>query len=104
MIVDQMGDDIAEIVDLIEQVSNSGKLAEKWAIGVDPIGAGQILEELAARDLAERIFGVQQGYKLHDQDQDDERKLVDGTLCARRPGAHGVGRRPTPRWRPAAMP
>lgn len=80
-IFDQMGDDIAEIVDLIEQVSNSGKLAEKWAIGVDPIGAGQILEALAARDLAERIFGVAQGYKLHAAIKTTERKLVDGTLA-----------------------
>ena len=80
VIFDQMGDDIAEIVDLIAQVNDSGKLAEKWAIGVDPIGAGQILEALAARDLAERIFGVQQGYKLHAAIKTTERKLVDGTF------------------------
>lgn len=79
-IFDQMGDDIAEIADLIEQISAAGKLPEKWAIGVDPVGAGQILEELAGRDLAERIFGVPQGYKLHAAIKTTERKLVDGTL------------------------
>ncbi len=80
VIFDQMGDDIAEIADLIGQVDASGKLAEKWAIGIDPIGAGQILEELAGRDLAERIFGVQQGFKLQAAIKTTERKLVDRTL------------------------
>ena len=79
--VDHMGEDIAEVADIIGQINESGKLAEKWAIGVDPIGAGQILEELSARGLAERIFGVSQGYKLGGAIATMGRKLVDGTLA-----------------------
>ena len=74
-----MGDDISEIVDLIERL-HPGKLAEKWAIGVDPIGVGQIIDALAERQLDEKIFGVPQGYKLNAAIKTAERKLVDGTL------------------------
>ena len=80
-IFEQMGDDVAEIVDLICQINAAGKLAQKWAIGVDPIGAGQILEALSAHDLSERIFGVPQGYKLNAAIKTTERKLVDGSLA-----------------------
>ena len=80
MTICEGGDDIAEVADLIGQINESGKLAQKWAIGIDPIGAGQILEELAARGLAERIFGVPQGYKLNAAIKTTERKLEDGWM------------------------
>jgi phage terminase large subunit-like protein len=79
-ICDGGGDDIAQVVDLIRQIYDSGKLAEKWAIGIDPVGAGQIMEEVAALGLDEKIFGVPQGYKLNAAIKTTERKLEDGHM------------------------
>ena len=74
------GEDMAELIDLIRQINDLGKLAEKHAVGIDPVGTGQILEELAALGLDERICGVSQGYKLNGAIKTTERKLEDGQM------------------------
>lgn len=81
VVVDRLGNDIAEFADIIEQVAASGLLPAKNAIGLDPVGVGQIIDELAMRGIeAEQIVGVTQGWKLAGAIKTAERKLADGTL------------------------
>lgn len=76
-----MGDDVGEVADLVEQIAASGLLPEKAAIGVDTMGIGQIVDELAERGIGtERIVGIQQGWKLSGAIKTAERKLADGSL------------------------
>lgn len=78
-IVDALGEDIAELGDLLEQVHKSGKLN---LIGVDPSGIGAIIDEIDARgiDTAKQVVGVSQGWRLNGAIKTTERKLADGTL------------------------
>lgn len=81
VIVERLGDDIMEVADLAERVRDAGLLPEKNAIGLDPVGIGQIVDELAARDIgAEQMAGIPQGWKLAGAIKTAERKLADGTL------------------------
>ncbi len=81
VIVINPGDDIKEIGDIVERLKGTGKLAEKNAIGLDPAGIGQIIDEIAGRGIeADQIVGVSQGWKLNGAIKTTERKLDDGTL------------------------
>ena len=81
-IVELPGQDVVDVVDVVLQLEASGRLAgEKNAIGVDPVGIAQIVDELAARGIApERIVGISQGWKLSGAIKTAERGLADGTL------------------------
>ena len=48
----QVGDDIEELVSNIEWIDRAGLLADENAIGVDPIGIGQVLVVLAVRVIS----------------------------------------------------
>jgi len=78
-IVAKMGDDIAEIAALAEQIDESGKLA---SVGLDPFGVGAIVDALAEVGIAgnDRLVGITQGWKLTGAIKTAERKLADGTL------------------------
>jgi phage terminase large subunit-like protein len=81
-IVASLGEDIKAIGDLVERLDESGKLAQTAAIGVDPVGIGQIIDELAARNIdPSRILGVPQGYKLNGAIKTVERALAEKSLC-----------------------
>jgi phage terminase large subunit-like protein len=87
IIVDVLGDDIAQVADLIFELSQFGKFpigddgTDKPAIAVDPIGIGQLIDEIVARELpADLILGIPQGYRLSGAIKTTERKLADGTL------------------------
>lgn len=80
-IIEDLGQDVAEVVDIVMQVSASGLLPEKAGIGVDQIGIGQIIDELAAKQITEPLIaGIPQGWKLSGAIKTCERKLADGTL------------------------
>lgn len=80
-IVDEPGHDVADVGDIVEQISQSGKFADKHCIGVDPVGIGQIIDELGARGVdPSRIVGIPQGWKLAGAIKTAERGLADGTL------------------------
>lgn len=84
-IVKRVGDDVIEVADIVEHVRGSGLLPEKNAIGVDPVGIGAIVDELAARDIdaspaAGIIVGIPQGWKLNGAIKTTERKLAGGEL------------------------
>src|SRR5690606_19740305 len=77
-IVDQVGDDVAELVNLIEQVEESGLLD---MVGVDPAGIGAIVDALINVGLEfERIVQVPQGWKLNGAIKTVERKLAGRSL------------------------
>ncbi len=67
-IVNMVGDDIEELVSIIERIDRAGLLPDENAIGVDPIGIGQVLDALAMRGIhnndKKRIVGIAQGWQL----------------------------------------
>lgn len=85
-IVENIGDDIDELADLVEQVHASGLLDrsdEKHpeAIGLDPVGIGAIVDAIVARKIPqEMLIGISQGWKMVGAIKTAERKLAEGTL------------------------
>lgn len=78
--VDQLPDDIQQLVAIVEQVKDSGLLAQ---VGADAAGLGLIIDELAkigVTEEAENLGAVRQGFGLMDAIKSVERKLADGTL------------------------
>lgn len=78
---DELGADIAQLVDVVEKVRD--KLPEKFAIGLDPIGISQVVDELKLRgidtsDEAQFIVGIGQGYKLNNAIGTLERRVAAG--------------------------
>jgi phage terminase large subunit-like protein len=85
VIFDEPGQDLAELADIVEKVSLSGKLPPKNAIGLDPMGVGMIVDEIATRDIdtsqeAGIVVGVTQGWKLSGAIATVGRKLRDGDI------------------------
>jgi len=77
-IVKRIGDDVAEVAEIVGTVYASGKLDK---IGVDPHGIGGILDVLVASGVpAEQISGVSQGWKLTGAIKTTERRLAEGAL------------------------
>lgn len=82
VIVERLGDDIAGIVSIVQQLQGAGLLPEKNAVGLDPVGVKQIVEALRELGLEEnvQITGVSQGWKLQGAIKTLERKLAEGGL------------------------
>lgn len=78
-IIDRLGEDIVECVDLIRKVEDTGKLA---SVGLDPFGVGAVVDALDEAGISgpQRVVGVSQGFKLMGAIKTAERKLADGTL------------------------
>jgi phage terminase large subunit-like protein len=80
VIVDDFGDDIDELVSIVRE----GLLPDENAIGVDPIGIGQVLDALAQRGIdnteKKRIVGVGQGWQLGRAIKTLERCLATGSF------------------------
>jgi phage terminase large subunit-like protein len=83
-IVERLGDDIDELVDIIATIDRAGLLPEENAIGVDPVGIGQVLDALSVRGInnvdKKRIVGVSQGWQLGRAIKTLERHLADGSF------------------------
>ena len=78
VLVDQVGEDVAQVADLIAMIEASGKLDK---IGVDVHGIGSIVQAIEERDVPkEKIIGVSQGWKLHGTIKTTERRLAEGGL------------------------
>jgi phage terminase large subunit-like protein len=91
VIVENLGDDIAGIIDVVQQVEATGLLAK---IGLDPMGVGMIVDALSEIGIdADRIVGIPQGWRLAGAIKTAERKLADGTLrhCGQELMAWAVG-------------
>lgn len=77
-LVEKMGDDVAEIADLVSYIDSTDLL---FKVGVDPIGISAIAEAIIAEGVPEdKIIGISQGYKLGSAIKTCERKLVEKTL------------------------
>lgn len=62
IIVDNVGDETAQVAELCKLIFDSGKLN---LIGLDPLGIGTLIEELTAVDIPEdKLIGVSQGFKM----------------------------------------
>jgi phage terminase large subunit-like protein len=88
-IVENIGEDISELADLVEQVYLSGLLNReddeedkmKPAIGVDPAGIGSILDAIASRKVPMgKVIGITQGWRMTGAVKTTERRLAEGTL------------------------
>lgn len=83
VLVERIGDDVAEVADIAAQLDASGKLDK---IGIDPGGIGGILDALIGVGFSgdpndTKIVGIRQGsYTLNGAIKTAERKLAEGVL------------------------
>lgn len=95
-IVEQPGQDVEEVADIVCRVRDSGLLPEEKSVGVDAAGIGDIVDELTAAHRGftmEQIVGISQGWRLGSAIKTAERKVAGGELVhgARRLMAWCVG-------------
>jgi phage terminase large subunit-like protein len=82
-IYENTGEDVRDVVDIIQRLVEAGLLPEKKAIGVDPVGITDIVDELSAREMIhndEWIVGVPQGWRLNNSILTAERRLAGKEL------------------------
>jgi phage terminase large subunit-like protein len=78
IIVDEVGQDIEQVGDLVVQCEQSGLLDR---IGVDPVGIGDVVEEITSRDIAhDRVIAVPQGWRLTGAIKTLERRVAEKAL------------------------
>lgn len=78
-IVENPGDDVIAVADVICQIRDAGLLPKEKSIGVDAAGIGDIVDELTApgRDFTlEQIVGISQGWRLGSAIKTAERKIA----------------------------
>lgn len=79
-LVDQLPDDLAGVIEIVQRVKESGLLA---CVGVDAIGIGGIVDAMDSIDVTEEsglLRSVRQGISLMGAIKTVERKLADGSL------------------------
>ena len=78
VIVDEMGQDIAELVAVIKRLDDTGLLVE---IGVDQAGIEEVVTAMTDAGIdIERIIGISQGWKMVSAITAVERRLAAGTM------------------------
>jgi len=76
VLVEQMGDDVIELAEIVSRVEASGLLDK---VGCDPGGLGGILDALVEAGVPqEKIVGIRQGWTLGGAIKTLERKLAEG--------------------------
>lgn len=77
--VDEPGPEVDEFADLVARIDEAGLLA---AVGLDPMGVGEIVDALAERGIegSARVVGIPQGWRLSGAIKTAERKLANRTL------------------------
>ncbi|MQA39024.1 terminase large subunit [Rugamonas aquatica] len=80
-IVEQPGQDVIEVADIICRVRDARLLPDEKSIGVDPAGIGDVVDELTDPDVSrgftmEQIIGVSQGWRLSGAIKTTERKIA----------------------------
>lgn len=86
VMVANIGEDVEQLADLVEQVHASGLLEREdenqpGAIGADPVGIGAIIDAIVARGIRqEKIVAISQGWKMTGAIKTAERKIAEGGL------------------------
>lgn len=79
--VENVGDDVEQVADIVERIELAGLLPPKMAVGVDQAGIDTIVEAITQRDIdIARIGGVPQGWKLTNAIKTAERRMASGTF------------------------
>lgn len=72
---------VLDAADIVERVAKSGLLPEKDAVGLDPAGVAELVDELARRDVKDgQAVAIRQGYALAPASWGSELKLKNRTL------------------------
>lgn len=78
IIVDEIGQDIQQIGDIVSKCEESGLLDR---IGVDPVGIGDIVDEVQARGIEhDRVVGIPQGWRLSGAIKTLERRIAEKSV------------------------
>ena len=78
VIVDEIGQDVQQVGDIIEKLEKSGLLDR---VGVDPVGIGDILDELQSRGFEhDRVVGIPQGWRLTGAIKTLERRVAEKAI------------------------
>lgn len=79
--------DVVGVAETVQQCADAGLLPDEDAIGVDPVGVSDIVDELTRRgfvastdDAAGQIVGIRQGYTMNTIIKVVERRLAAKTL------------------------
>ncbi|MCY0389621.1 terminase large subunit [Robbsia sp. Bb-Pol-6] len=77
-VVDQMGDDVMQVAEIVSMIEVAGLLDR---VGADPAGIGAVLDALVEADVPQdKVIGISQGWKLSGAIKTAERKLAEGVL------------------------
>ena len=78
IIVDEIGQDVQQVGDIVEKCEASGLLDR---IGVDPVGIGDIVDEVEFRGIEhDRVVGIPQGWRLSGAIKTLERRVAEKTI------------------------
>ena len=80
-IVSEVGQDMAELVEIAKRVRDAGLLPDKAGIGIDPGNSHAVVDALTSADFgADQLAAVSQGWRLGGAIKLTERRLADGTF------------------------
>lgn len=78
VIVEEIGQDIQQVGEIVKKCEDAGLLDR---IGVDPVGIGDIVDEIVALGIEhDRVVGIPQGWRLSGAIKTTERRAAEGTL------------------------
>jgi len=78
IIVDEIGQDVQQVGDLVMQCEEAGLLDR---IGVDPVGIGDVVDEMEARGIEhDRVVGISQGWRLSGAIKTLERRVAEKSI------------------------
>lgn len=78
IIVGEIGEDVEQVGEIVIRCEESGLLDR---IGVDPVGIGDIVDEITSRDIDhDRVVGIPQGWRLSGAIKTLERRAAEKTI------------------------
>jgi phage terminase large subunit-like protein len=78
IIVEEVGQDVRQVGDVVMRCENAGLLDR---IGVDPVGIGDIVDELQGRGIEhDRVVGIPQGWRLTGAIKTLERRVAEKNI------------------------